>query len=136
MNANVWRFFRAVFSANRDYPYHDYVLAENESEDDPLQVVYAVGSGNVDVHGDQSKRFVSKRMLLWTTDDFVHFRLNDSRNVRIPIPVASPDGVTAPIIFAIELHANINTVYVDLPTESELHIYCEGILPEEARDAE
>lgn len=136
LEARLWKFVRIVHSANHDYPYHDYFELKNENEQDTLKTMYTVGTGNVNAHGDQSKRFVSKRMLIWQEIEAVNFRLNDSRNVLITTPIRTPDGVVAMPVYGIELHANINVVYLEIPPERIAHIYCEGVLPEEARDAE
>jgi hypothetical protein len=136
LEAGLWKFVRIVHSSNRDYPYHDYVDLYNPDDDNARLMPYAVGTSNVNLHGDQSKRFVSKRMLIWTTVDSIPVHFNDPRNVAIVLPIRTPDGTTAAITYGMEFHANINAVFVLIPIRTHVYIYCEGVLPEEARDAE
>jgi len=136
LDARLWKFIRIVHSANRDYPYHDYFFIENETGED-LNGCYAVGSSNVDLHGDQSKRFVSKRALIWSDGPGTTITLNDSRNTPIMLKPDVYDGVAQNwMVCSLELHTNINTVFYHLHSGQTLCMYFEGVLPEEARDAE
>jgi hypothetical protein len=136
LNANVWRFFRAVFSANHDYPYHDFAVIDNSQGGDPVTAMYAVGTNNVNAHGDQSKRFVSKHANIWTNDPTTVVRFNDSRNVPIVLPlifgIVEPEMAT----YEKEFYTNIAAVYYTVPAGKTLWMYFEGVLPEETRDAE
>lgn len=137
LEANIWRFFKAVFSSNRDYPYHDETAYDNTEGQDPLVGMYQVGSNNVDANGDQSKRFVSKRAILVGFPDPAEIRLNDSRNVALNhwLPYMF-DPTTPTSRWMMELHTNINAIYFSIPAGSALLMYFEGVLPQEARDAE
>jgi hypothetical protein len=136
LDARLWKFIRIVHSSNHDYPYHDYVTIDNSQGSGILEGVYAVGSSNVDAHGDQSKRFVSKRANMWyeVADTHVHF--NDSRNVPISFPPIAWDAEGEPIYYEKEFYTNIAAVYYSIVQGDILHMYFEGVLPEEARDAE
>lgn len=119
LNANAWRFFRAVFNTNRDLPYHDYLVIDSGS----TGLAYAVGENQNKAHGNQSKLFVSKSTLIISTADAkVHF--NDSKNVVI--------NILANVLY--EFKSNIWQVFYEVPTtDSEIHFYFEGVLPDEAR---
>lgn len=129
VKVHVWQFWRAVFSANHDYPYHDYFYYDNQVGD-PVDVPYAVGSNNVDAHGTQRKRFTAKRTLLWTVTQ-VSFRLNSPNNVLIPIKVHQllEEG----FVLQMELHTNISSIIFTIPAGGVIYAYFEGVLPDEAR---
>jgi hypothetical protein len=121
LNANVWRFFRAVFSANRDYPYHDYLCVTDTTPTG----FYEVGQNQINCHGNQSKRFVSKSTLIIATED-VQVRFNDAKNVVIDL--------LANVLY--EFKSNIWQVFFWTPDEDKaIHFYFEGVLPDEARTA-
>ncbi len=136
LDARLWKFIRIVHSANHDYPYHDFIKIENESENDVLYGSYAVGTNNINAHGDQSKRFVSKRANIWATKDATTIRFNDSRNVEMELEPILVDDIGGIVRVGKEYHTNVAVVYYAIATESYLYMYFEGVLPEEARDAE
>lgn len=132
----LWRFFRVIVSTNRDFPYHDYVEIENEDEENELKSHYVVGTATLDCHGDQSKRFVSKRALIWCESSAATIRINHANNPEINLPLKFVLAAPPMSIFEIELHTNISSIYYTIPAEYKLYMYFEGVLPEEARDAE
>lgn len=136
LDARLWKFIRIVHSANHDYPYHDYVCIDNSLGDDPISGSYAVGTNNVNAHGDQSKRFVSKRTNIWSDHDGDIVRFNDSRNVGIVLPFKATNIDADIMIWEKEFHTNISVVHYTVGDGNILCMYFEGVLPEEARDAE
>jgi hypothetical protein len=122
VKVGVWQFWRAVLSANHDYPYHDYHHA-SVGTTNPF---YIVGSNQINAHGAQHKLFVSKSTLIYSTEDTdVHF--NDSRNVAV--------GILANTWYT--FYSNIAAVYFTIPNQDkDLYLYFEGVLPEEARSPE
>ena len=119
LDANVWRFFRAVFNTNRDYPYRDYLKATSSG---PISG-YAVGTNNINKHGNQSKLFVSKSTLIYASAACTVV-FNDSKNVVIDI---------LPLVWY-EFKSNIWMIFWDLGTDgADLYLYFEGVLPDEAR---
>lgn len=135
LDAKLWKFIRIIHSANHDLPYHDYVYLINTTGD-TLNGVYKVGANNVDKHGDQSKFFVSKRANIWTDNDATTVQFNDSRNVAIALPPTLVDPTASFWLYKKDFYTNIAVVYYSLPNNSSLWMYFEGVLPEEARDAE
>jgi hypothetical protein len=133
LNSNVWRFFRAVFNTNRDFPYHDYVVIDNSEGTGAINGVYQVGQSNMDLHGDQAKRFVSKRTLILCTDSSTVIVFNDSKNVPM-IPFYDQDTLNN--LIRQEYHTNIHAVYYSVATNDMLLMYFEGVLPQEARNPE
>lgn len=136
LDARLWKFIRIVHSANHDYPYHDFVTINNELGEESLNGMYAVGTSNVDLHGDQSKRFVSKHANLWCMNFATTVRFNDSRNVAIYLPAKLINSTDAVVWCEKEFHTNIAAVYYTVAAGDVLFMYFEGVLPEEARDAE
>jgi hypothetical protein len=112
------------------------VLIDNSEGQEVMNGSYAVGTNNVNAHGDQSKRFVSKRANIWTNNGEVTIRFNDSRNIAIPLPPKLCDLNGIILWYEKEFHANIASVYYSVPATFLLYMYFEGVLPEEARDAE
>lgn len=122
VRVGIWQFVRLVLSANREYPYHDYHRATEQT----VNPFYIVGSNQIDAHGAQHKLFVSKSTLVYSTAD-THVHFNDSRNVAV--------GILALTWY--EFKHNIAAVYFPIPdTDEELRLYFEGVLPEEARSPE
>lgn len=119
VNTGVIQFLNLVGLANRDYPMHDYILVSDG--EDPYH--YVVGKPNLDAGGDQKKLFVSKSTLMFATANTT-IRLNSTSNV-------------TQLILAntwYEFHSNVRAVYVlDVGTDGTIYIYCEGVLPKEAR---
>ena len=136
LESRVWKFVRIVHSTNHEYPYHDYKELVNEDEENSAIFHYVCGEGNVAAHGDQHKYFVSKRMLIWAMHPETYVQLNDSKNVAINIPLKFYDFTALQGVAEIELHTNINEIFVTVPAAKTVYVYCEGVLPEEARDAE
>jgi hypothetical protein len=122
LESGLITFINAVTLANRDLPYHDMTYASSGTTDDH----YVVGQNNIDAHGNQSKRFVSKSTLVYSTADTT-IRFNDSKNTVIVIL----GGVWY------EFKSNIWQVFYAIPTgEDMLLFYFEGVLPDEARSPE
>lgn len=122
VKVGVWQFIRLIFTANRDYPYHDYHHA------DPQSAIgfYVVGANQIEAHGSQHKLFVSKSTLILSTED-THVHFNDSRNVAVAILANTWYTFVS----------NIAAVYFPIPgDDKDLYLYFEGVLPEEARDPE
>lgn len=132
----LWRFFRVIALTNRDFPYHDYFELTNEDEENDLNGCYQVGTSNVDKQGDQHKRFVAKRTVIWADTPSTSVRLNDSKNVEVFLPIIFIDVASNNLRYGLECHANINEIHYTIPAEGTISIYCEGVLPDEARDAE
>jgi len=123
VKVGIWQFIRLVFSANRDYPFHDYKYLADGSE----PAWYIVGSANVDARGDHSKLFVSKSTLIIVTQDTV-VRFNNTRNVAQTLRAANSPY---------EFYGNIWAVNVtDIGEGGAVYMYFEGVLPEEARAPE
>ena len=122
VKVGVWQFWRAVFSANHDYPYHDYHYANSQT----TNPFYIVGSNQIDAHGAQHKLFVSKSTLIFSTET-THVHFNDSRNV--------PQNILANTWYT--FFSNIAAVYFPIPgADKDLYLSFEGVLPEEARSPE
>lgn len=123
LESGLITFINAVTLANREYPYHDYhVFDENSTID-----TYVVGQNQIDAHGNQSKRFVSKSTLIHSTVD-THVHFNDSKNVAVTILAST----------WYEFKSNIWQVFTDIPSDEDVYIkfYFEGVLPNEARSPE
>lgn len=136
LETRLWKFIRIVHSANRDFPYHDFKEIENDDEEDTKTLHYIVGDGNVNKHGNQFKRFVSKRMIIWTREPDTIIKLNHLNNVDIQIPITIFDSGASLFQFTIELRTNIREIWVTLASQGVAWIYCEGVLPQEARNPE
>lgn len=122
IGGSIWNTIKAVFTANRDYPYHDAVTISDGSE----PVVYQVGTNNQNANGDQQKRFVSKSTLIYS-DVECTIRFNDSGNT--PITILAETYYT--------FKSNVTFVYVSaIASQGTLYMYFEGVLPQETRDAE
>jgi len=132
VKTNVWQFWRAVFSANHDYPYHDYVSFTNEGQD-PVDYIYVVGQNMVDAHGTQRKLFTAKRTLIWSVVP-ITIRLNSASNV--PIRLKLHQLVLEDMIYQMELHTNISMIIFTLDPGGEVFAYFEGVFPDEARNPE
>jgi hypothetical protein len=130
VKSHVWEFFRGVWSANHDYPYHDYFNYTNQGGD-PVVVPYIVGSNMVDAHGTQRKLFTAKRTLLWTSEA-VSFRLNSPNNVLIPVKWHQ-FVLEETILRQMELHTNVSSIIFTIPAGGTIYAYFEGVLPDEAR---
>lgn len=136
LDARVWQFIRAIISANHDYPYHDYIQIDNESESEELDSVYIVGTSNVNRRGDQKKRFISKQMWIAVTNEDDEIHLNHKDNVTIyPYLTAQHSNLGSGINW-MRINTNVSDVYYTIQPQSSILIYCEGVLPQEARDAE
>lgn len=136
LDAGIWKFIRVVHSANHDYPYHDFILLDNTEGEEDLIGHYVVGTDNVNAHGDQHKKFVSKRTVINVLGDPAEIKFNHADNVTVIPPVTFVDAV-AGITFCIEeYHTNISEIFYSVPAGSRLLLYFEGVLPQEARDAE
>lgn len=123
LKSGVLTFINAIILANREYPYHDHVIYEAGVE----PISYVVGSANVSANGSQRKLFVSKSTLIYCNKD-ITVRFNDANNVLVTIPAA---------VTPIEFHSNIyNIIIVSIGVQGTLHIWCEGVLPDEARSSE
>lgn len=122
INQNIWLPIKAIFAANRDYPYHDYKeIADTEEPQN-----YRVGTNQVNLHGDQTKYFVSKSTLI-ISDVECTIRFNHTGNVPITILADT----------CYEFKSNITSVYVSaIATDGTIYMYFEGVLPQEQRDAE
>lgn len=136
LEARLWKFVRAIISANHDYPYHDFIFIDNSESEEDLAGIYVVGTSNINAHGDQTKRFVSKHTNIWS--DFIDntVKFNDSRNVDVYLPIRAVDTVETMAIYEKEFHTNISSVHYNVVAGQRLWMYFEGVLPEEARDAE
>lgn len=122
VKVSIWQFIRLVFSANREYPYHDVWNNDDYSDTG----IYVVGSNQINAHGDQHKLFVSKSTLIFS-EVFLSLRFNSPKNE--PVPILANTWY--------EFKSNIWTVYWDVGTLSGmLWLYFEGVLPEEARNPE
>lgn len=123
LESGLITFLNMVTLANRDLPYHDFHGFDSSSTSD----TYVVGQNQIDAHGNQSKRFVSKSTLVYATcNTFIRF--NDSKNVLIPILATT----------WYEFKTNIWQVFVDLDfgEDDSIAFYFEGVLPNEARSPE
>lgn len=110
---------------NWDYPYHDCLIISNTEGQDPITGSFTPGMNNVDAHGDQTKLFVSKRTRFThgnVDGEEIHF--NDARNVNI----ADFEDLW--------FFTSVSVIYYVIPAGGYLKIYVEGVLSEEARDAE
>lgn len=143
LNENIWLPIKAIFSANHDYPYHDQASIINPDEENKLLYHYHVGQNNLSANGDQSKTFVSKRMIIthystthWTQGISVTIRLNHSQNTIVYLSPKIIDAVNDIYIWEKEIRTNVTDVYIVIPEEESIMIYCEGVLPQETRDAE
>lgn len=131
-----WLFQKRVTLTNHDYPYYDYYQYENTEEEGSVDVHYVCGQENVNKDGDQHKYFVSKRMLIWCEDAGTVIRLNHNNNAAITLKYSIWLDTWDLMFYAIELHTNIADIYATVAALDTIHIYCEGVLPEETRDAE
>lgn len=129
-------FQKRVTSTNHDYPFHDFVMIDATEESNPIVFHYVVGQGNVAQQGDQHKYFVSKRLIIWTDRSGLTLRLNHANNVLITPPLVLIDDAAGESMWRLEFHTNINEVFVNIDDGNTAYIYCEGVLPEETRDAE
>lgn len=122
INQNIWLPIKAIFAANRDLPYHDYkAIADTEEPQ-----YYRVGTNQVNLHGDQTKYFVSKSTLI-ISDVACTIRFNHTDNVAIAILADT----------CYEFKSNITSVYVSaIASGGTIYMYFEGVLPQEQRDAE
>lgn len=122
LGEDVWNIIKAVFTANRDFPYHDFTsIADGEEPKN-----YVVGTNNRNANGDQQKTFVSKSTLI-ISDVECTVRFNDTGNVAQTILADT----------CYEFKSNIKNVYVSaIATDGTIYMYFEGVLPQETRDAE
>lgn len=122
LKEDIWHVIRAVFTANRDYPYHDYETATLTSTYKP----YAVGDNNKDKHGSQSKLFVSKDTLIYSTVE-ADVKFNDAENVEIDILANT----------YYTFRCNISRIFYKYSSEEgTIYIWCDGVLPQEVRSSE
>lgn len=122
LETGLWKFVKVVLSANREYPFHDYESVGDGSE----PVAYRVGQNQVDLHGDQTKHFVAKSTLVYS-DVACTIRFNHTNNVAIAILANT----------WYEFKSNVTYVYVSaIGAQGTIYMYFEGVLPQEARDAE
>lgn len=122
LNKNLWCIIKAVFTANRDYPYHDFITIDDG--DEPKQ--YVVGTNNKDVQGDQKKLFISKSTMI-LSDVECTIRFNHTANTPITIRADTQ----------YEFLSNIKMVYVTaIGAQGYLDLGFEGVLPDEARNPE
>lgn len=136
LNENIWLPIKAIFASNRDFPYHDYIEIDNSQSEDELSGSYQIGTANVNLHGDQMKRFVAKRTLIYADYLGATVKFNNSNNVEIPL-IETVIGVDGAVYrYKGEYHCNITTIYYTIPDGTILQIYTEGVLPQETRDAE
>jgi hypothetical protein len=63
-------------------------------------------------------------------------RFNDSRNVPMILNLKLLLADDSPAYYETEFHTNIAAVYYEVGAGHALWMYFEGVLPEEARDAE
>jgi len=134
VKTGVWQFWRAVFSANHDYPFYDYAVIQNTDEEHDLVGFYVIGSNQIGAHGTQKKLFTSKRMKLCTTDQATAVRFNSVNNVSIGFLNVGYDGQTPSYYMWCEV--NVSVVFYTIPPLTVLLIYAEGVLPEECRQPE
>ena len=73
---------------------------------------------------------------MWSYYEPCTIRLNDSRNVGISMYQTVPTIAGELSMYFIEFHTNISQVFYSIPADGALYMYFEGVLPEEARDAE
>jgi hypothetical protein len=122
LKSGVITFINAVTLANRDYPYHDYILFNSQS----AKYSYVVGTNQVNAHGDQRKLFVSKSTLIYATEGQI-IHLNSIKN--IPIAILANTWY--------EFKSNIYQVFCVQPSSGYyIYFYFEGVLPQESRSAE
>lgn len=120
--AGLHKFLGLITLTNRDYPYHDFVTYEDGEE----PIAYQVGTNNKDTQGDQSKLFVSKSTMI-LSDVECTIRLNHTAN--------TPITIRANVQY--EFMSNVTMVYVSaIATGGYIDLGFEGVLPNEARDAE
>lgn len=102
--------------ANHDFPYHDqatFLIGDIGSS-------YVVGDNNVDAHGSQRKRFVSKSTLFHCTAA-AQVRFNHASNVVIDIPAN----------VLITFVSNIREIHiVTVADQVTLYAWFEGALPD------
>lgn len=122
LECGLWKHIRAVIGANYSYPYHDFVSYDDGDE----PILYQVGENNKNAQGDQAKLFVSKSTLIMS-DVECTVRFNDTNNTPITIRANIP----------YEFLSNISSVYVSaIGTDGYIDLGFEGVLPQEARDAD
>uniref|UniRef100_A0A6M3X525 Uncharacterized protein n=1 Tax=viral metagenome TaxID=1070528 RepID=A0A6M3X525_9ZZZZ len=103
---------------NHDLPYHDYKAFTDADN----ATAYTVGDDNVDAHGSQRKRFVSKSTLLIATGATT-VRFNHSRNVLMTLIANVP----------YTFFSNVHTLIIGtIAAQATLYAYFEGVLPEDA----
>jgi len=119
LQSGFLRFLSVIINANRDLNMHDYETATLTATYKP----YSVGENNKDLHGDQSKLFVSKSTLIYSTVD-ADVKFNDMNSIEIDILAGN----------FYEFKSNIRKVFYKYSAEQGIiYIYCDGVLPEEAR---
>lgn len=122
LRRGVITFIHAVTLSHRDWPYHDF---HTEATLEDYQT-YRVGENNVGLNGDQHKLFVSKSTLIMATQD-ADVVFNHSNNA--PILLLANNWYT--------FKSNIYQIhYARHETTGDIYIYCEGVLPQEARRPE
>ena len=107
---------------NHDFPYHDYETDTTAV----LDKTYIVGENNK-LQG-QKKLFVSKSTLIICTEA-CHVHFNEAANVMINIIANVP----------YTFYSNIHAIYYGRTqgqASGTMHIYVEGVLPQEARRPE
>lgn len=119
INAGIHKFVSICINANPSYPYGDYETATLTAN----KVRYQVGANNKGRNASQNKFFVSKSTLIYSTvDAFVIF--NGSENI--------PEFIIAEMPFTFYQEIKDITYYYD-DTEGTIHIWTEGVLPQETR---
>lgn len=120
--AGYSKFISLIVRSNRELNYHDHHHADETSTAN----AYVVGTNNVNAHGNQSKRFVSKSTLIYSTFATT-VRFNDVRN--------QANAILANTYY--EFKSNIWQVFFSIPEqEGDIYFWFEGVLPEEARSPE
>ena len=119
INKEIWLPIKAIFSANRDYPYHDYHSATTKV----TYQGYSVGENNIGKDGTQAKLFVSKSTLILATTN-TYIKLNSSNNV--------VQTLLANNYYTFK--SNVRQIfYAYVQEEGTIYIHVEGVLPDEAR---
>jgi hypothetical protein len=117
------RFIPETRNMNRDYPFYDCKVEEITT----AVSSYAVGHNQVNAHGDQRKKFVSKSTLVYCTED-AYLIFNNSKNVA--------NYILANTWY--EFKSNVYEVfYCTVQAQSAvIKLYFEGTMPAEARSPE
>lgn len=123
--AKCHTFVHLHIGANHDLPYHDILFVDNSQGGTTLEGYYVVGENNVQAHGNQRKRFVSKHTYIRISDFTITVSLNDVHNLNI-IGTVNP----------LELFTSIHSVYYSVVAGATLYALFEGVLPQEARNPE